>query len=52
MRSVCDVLVAVGNADRGLKEVADVVTDAPSSRGFMEFASNLLKQLRSGASNP
>jgi len=42
MRSECNVLVAVGNADEELKSVADIVTKNYSSRGFIEFATYLI----------
>lgn len=42
MRKACPKLVAVGNADPELKNVADIVTEKPSGKGFAEFASKLL----------
>ncbi len=43
MRSECNVLVAVGNADDELKAVADIVTRRGSSKGFIEFAKYLIR---------
>ncbi len=42
MRRACPKLVAVGNADPELKELADIVTEKPSGKGFAEFAAWLL----------
>ena len=42
MRRVCPKLVAVGNADTELKELADIITEKPSGRGFAEFAARLI----------
>ena len=42
MRKACPRLVAVGNADLELKELADIVTEKPSGKGFAEFAAQLL----------
>lgn len=42
MRRACPKLVAVGNADPELKELADIVTEKPSGKGFAEFAARLI----------
>ncbi len=42
MRRACPTLVAVGNADPELKELADIVTEKPSGKGFAEFAAKLI----------
>ncbi len=42
MRRACPKLVAVGNADPELKELADIVTEKPSGKGFAEFAAKLV----------
>ncbi|PUA33231.1 MAG: phosphoglycolate phosphatase [Zestosphaera tikiterensis] len=46
MKNVCSLLVAVGNSDPDLLKVADVITKNPSSKGFIEIAMEILKNLR------
>ncbi len=46
MHRVCDELVAVSNADNELKEVANKVLTKPSSKGFIEYAKELMMKYR------
>ncbi len=46
MKKVCSLLVAVRNSDPDLLKVADIVTKNPSSKGFIEIAMEILKEVK------